>query len=401
MLPFVGPAATLPLWSVLARLPFLDATIVWWSVLALAAVVLVGATLALANPGADGLQIIAAGLLALASGPLVSDVTLGQVALISAAAVAAALLAFARRSPWAVLATLLAALQPNLALPLASQLTHRRPFVWIAAATLAFAALALALGGGVGGLIAYIQHLAAHGQAERFVSIQHTLPVILASFGVPRPTATATGTAVAMVVAAGAAAAALRFRDQPPIAASIAIALLPFTIPFFHEHDFVLEIIPAIVLLSAGSQRVRALAAIATVAILVDWLGLAQRPQAQAQIAALALAVAFALCAYRVREVSRARDLVPVAVAVGLLAVAIPLARAFPCPTWPEALSLTYRADPQADISAVWSEEQRLSGLDRDVPAWGVLRGIPLAGCGLLAWAGLLAGGGALRYRRS
>lgn len=391
VLPFVGPAASLPLWSLLARLPHPAALAVWWALLALAFAVLVGATVALVNPHADGLAILAAGVLALASGPLISDLTLGQVALVSAAGCAAALLAFDRRSAWAVPATLLSALQPNLALPLASLLTNRRAFVWIGTAVLIFLALTFGIGGGAAGLLAYARHLLGHGEAERFVSIQHTIPVILASFGVSRANAIVAGTAVAMTVAGSAAAAALRFRHWPQLAAAIAIALLPLSIPFFHEHDFILEIIPVIILLSNASARVRGVSAIAAVAILVDWFGLAQRQSAQPQTAALALAVAFAVCAYGARRRLRARDLAPVAVAVALLAVAVPLARAFPSPTWPEALSLTFHADPRADVTAVWAQEQSASGLDRDVWGWGVLRAIPLAGCLLLAGAGVLA----------
>ena len=80
------------------------------------------------------------------------------------------------------------------------------------------------------------------------------------------------------------------------------------------------------------------------------------------------------------------------------VAIALPLARAYPAPTWPDALSRTYRAAPEASASEVWAEEQRLAGLQRQVPAWGALRAIPLAGCAALALSGAL---GALRCRRS
>jgi len=387
LLPFVGPAPSLPLWSLLAREPYEEAAVVWTSLLTLALVVLVAASLGLRAPP-ERMEIFAAGVFAFAAGPTLSDLSLGQLALISAAGVAGALYAFRRNSPWAILATFLAALQPNLALPLAAALTRRRVVASVALAATAFGALTLALGGGLAGLAAYVHHLERHADAERFVSIQHTLPVILASFGTPRSTALGIGTAVGLIVVGCALAAAIAYRKRPEIAAVIAIALLPLSIPFFHEHDFVVELIPAIVLCAVSDARVRTFASAGAILVLVDWFGLAQRQPAQAQIATLAIAVACALGAYQARGTLQRRDLIPLAVVVVLLGIAIPVARAAPAPVWPDAMSLTFRATPGADVSSVWAQEQRASDLDRDVAGWGVLRALPLTGCALLAFAG-------------
>lgn len=389
VLPFVGPAASLPLWGAFARLPFLDATIVWATVLALAFVLLIGATLALARPNALPLEFAAAGLFALFSGPMLSDFALGQVALLSACGVALTLLALERRSGWAVLAALVAALQPNLALVLAARLFDLRALLALAVAAAAFLALTLRLGGGFGGIIAYLHLLTAHGNAERFVTIQHTLPAVLASFGMARSTAVDVGTGVAMVAAGTGATAAFVLRRTPLLGTSIAIALLPLAIPFFHEHDFVVLIVPALVLLSVPHRRVRALAGLAAVAIFIDWFGLAQRQPAQAQIAMLTLTVALAIVAFSANGRLDARDFAPLGLAVVLLLGAVPLARTYPSPTWPDMLSATYHAAPDADVSTVWGDEQQRSGLEREVPAWGALRAIPLAGSLLLALAGL------------
>jgi hypothetical protein len=78
--------------------------------------------------------------------------------------------------------------------------------------------------------------------------------------------------------------------------------------------------------------------------------------------------------------------------------VAVPLARAHPAPTWPDALPPAYRAPARADASAVWADEQRAAGLDAREPAWGLLRAFPLAGCAALGAAVLLD---RLRCRRS
>jgi hypothetical protein len=388
LLPFVGPAASLPLWSLLARATYVEAAVVWTALLALALVLLVAASLGLREPPAR-IEILAAGVFALAAGPTISDFALGQLALVSAAGVAAALYAFRRGSPWGIVATFVAGLQPNLALPLAVAFTRTRSSAFIALAAAAFVAMTLALGGGFAGLVAYVQLLGRHADAERFVTIQHTVPVILASFGVARPAALAIASGVRALVIAGAVAAAIGFRDRPPVAAAIAIALLPLAMPFFHEHDFVLEIVPAIVLLAVPDPRVRKIASIGAILALVDWFGLAQRQAAQEQIAGLAIATACAIVVYGTRETLRARDLLPLATVVVLLGIAIPVARTWPSPVWPDALSATFRATPGSDASAVWAQEQRASGLDRDVAAWGFLRALPLAGCALLAYAGL------------
>ena len=388
LLPFVGPAASLPLWSLLARESYEQAAVVWTSLLALALVILVTASLGLRDPP-ERIEVLAAGVFAFAAGPTISDFALGQLALISAAGVAAALYALRRGSPWAVVATFFAGLQPNLALPLAVAFTRVRAGLFVVLAAAAFVAVTLALGGGVRGLVAYAHLLGRHAAAERFVSIQHTVPVILASFGAERPAALAIGAGVSGIVIAGALGAAIAFRNRPPIAAAIAIALLPLAMPFFHEHDFVLEIVPAIVLLAVPDPRVRTIASVGAILALVDWFGLAQRQTAQHQIAGFAIATACALGAYGARGLPRRRDLLPLAVVVVMLGIAIPVARAWPSPVWPDAMSTTFRAVAGSDASAVWAQEQQASGLDRDVPAWGFLRAIPLAGCALLAYAGL------------
>lgn len=399
LLPFVGPAASLPIWSLLSREPYEQAAVVWTALLALALVVLIATSLGLRAPPAR-IEILAAGIFAFAAGPTISDFSLGQLALVSAAGVAGALYAFRCGSPWAIVATFLAGLQPNLALPLGLALTRRRVVAFVALAAAAFAVATLALGGGLAGVVGYVHHLERHAAAERFVSIQHTIPVLCASFGVTRPVALAIGTAVSVAAFAGALAAGIVFRNRPPYAVLIAIGLLPFAVPFFHEHDFVIELIPAIVLGGATNPRVRLLAGIGAAAALVDWFGLAQRQPAQPQTAAFALAVGCALCAYGasgVRNALRPRDFVPLTVIVVLLGIALPVARAAPAPVWPDELSRTFRATPDADVSAVWAQEQVASGLDRDVAGWGVLRALPLAGCALLAAAGVVAA----RYPRS
>ncbi|HEV8019796.1 MAG TPA: glycosyltransferase 87 family protein [Candidatus Lustribacter sp.] len=384
LLPFVGPAASLPLWSLLARLPFDGARAVWLSLLVLALFALAAATAALATGRLTGTSGLSALLFAALTGPLVSAIGLGQAALLSAAAVAAALVAFERRSPWALGAAFVAAIQPNLALPLAVRFTGRFSALMLGGAAALFVALTLIAGDGLAGARAYVQRLAEHGAGERFIVIQYGVPAILASLHVSVQTATIAGNACALIALAGATAFAWRFRAQPLYTAAFAIAVLPWALPFFHEHDFVIEVIPAIALAAVPDARVRTLAGVATLCVLVNWLNVAQRPDTAAQTVALAFALAFAFAVLPHRTPREPSALPPVIAAALLAAIAVPLALAFPAPVWPDALG-AFHAAPGLDSSAVWAAEQQAAGLGAAVPAWGLLRAIPLFGALLLA----------------
>lgn len=389
VLPFAGPAASLPLWSSFARLPFALARDVWLGLLVLAFAALVAAALLLAGvpltPAAAGAGLLFAAL----AGPIIGSIALGQAALVAAAAVALALAGLEGRAPWAIAAAFVAGIQPNLALPLAAGLTNRRTAALLGVAALAFVTVTLAAGGGPAGLAAYAERLVEHGAAERFSAVQYSVPAIAASFGVPDGAATVLGAGIALLALAGAAAAAIRLRARPVLAAAVAIGLLPWIVPFFHEHDFALEVIPVLVLAAAPDGRVRRLAGMATACVLVDWFGIAQRPATTAQAVCLAAALA---CAFAALPRRTERSALPAALGASavLTFTAVPLALAFPAPVWPDALG-AFHAAPGLDASAVWAAEQLRAGLDARVPAWGALRLIPLAGCALLAFAALLA----------
>jgi len=390
VLPFVGPAASLPLWSALARMPFAVARSIWMALLAISVAVLAIGAAALARLRISAVVMFDVVLLAALAGPVVSDIALGQAALLAAAAMVLALIALERGTWWAVPAACIAALQPNLALPLAVRFAERRAALLLGLAALVFLAVTLTAGGGMHGLIAYVQRLGAHGAGERFIAIQYSVPAILAELHVPAGIALGAGTLCALIVAALTVAFTLRYRAQPHITATFAIALLPWFVPFFHEHDFAIELIPAIVLCAIADARPRVLAAIAAVCVLVDWFGVAQRPGSAPQTLALAFAVACAVAALPNRT-QHAPQLWPTICAGALLcAGALPLALAFPAPVWPDALG-AFHAAATLDASAVWAAEQQRSGLNALVPAWGILRAIPLLGCALLAFTALRA----------
>jgi hypothetical protein len=393
LLPYVGPAAALPLFGALARLPHPVAVRLWGGLLAGALCALLLASLALARRR-DVRALLVGLAFVLVSGPAISSLALGQIALLSAGAIACALLAYERRgaagTAGGALATLLAGLQPNLALALIARMRDLRALLAASAGGLAFAALTLAAGGGPAGFAAYLHRLGEHGRAERFASIQHTPPAIAWALGAPASVAGAVGAALALLALAALVGATVRARLSTRDGALLALAALPLIVPFFHEHDFAIELIPLLVLALRAEGAARAWAGVAAVLLLVDWLGFAQRPPGEAQLVALGIAVAAAFVALGPGARLRRADLAPFVALAALALVAVPLARAYPAPTWPDALPPGYRAPATADASAVWADEQRAAGLDARSPAWALLRAFPLAGCAALGVAVVL-----------
>jgi len=399
LLPYVGPAAALPLYGALARLPHPVAVRVWTVLLLASACALAVAALALARARRTA-ALLGALLLGIASGPETSAIALGQVALIAAAAIACALLAFERRALAAgTVATLVAALQPNLAIAMVARMRDRTVLVAASLAALAFAALTLVAGGGLPGIRAYLHRLAEHGTAERFDAIQHTPAAIAWAFGASGDIALIAGTVCALGAVAITIAATVAARLDPLDGTLLALAALPFAVPFFHEHDFVVELLPLTVLAIRGRGAAPVLTALAAALICVNWLNLAQRPEAAAQTVALGLAAAcgYVLLGPALRQaqddtrLTRA-DLLPFAAVIALACVAVPLGRAHPAPVWPDGLPAGYRAPAHADASAVWADEQRVAGLETRQAAWGALRALPLAGCIVLGIAVVRSG---------
>jgi Glycosyltransferase family 87 len=365
----------------------------WWTALTiLALAALVAASLALAGVR-RGWPLLSGVLFAISAGPMTSAIGLGQVALIAAAGIACALVAYERGAIAAgAFGTLLAGLQPNLAPTLVARMRDRVAWISAIAGAAAFALLTLGAGGGVAGLAAYVHRLGEHGRAEAFDAIQHTPAAILWSLGVAPQSASALGIAIALATVAAVAAVTVRLRLNPRNGTLLAMAALPFAVPFFHEHDFLIEVIPLLVLGARTGGAVRACAGIAAALVLVDWFGVAQRGPGQAQILTLGFAVACAFAAVGPGARMRRSDFAAFATLALAACVALPLAHAAPAPTWPDGLPAGYHAPAAADASAVWADEQRAAGLDARVPAWGALRALPLAGCIVLGVAIALAG---------
>jgi hypothetical protein len=387
LLPFVGPAAYRPLWSVLARVPYVAAMRVWGAILIASLFVLVLGSLWLADAPRDARTIFAALVLAFSSGAIISDIALGQVALVSASAVVGTLVAFRLRA-WtgSVAAIALAAIQPNIALVLLARMRDRRAILSAAIAFSVFLAATVAFGGGPAGLIAYVQMLAAHAQAERFITIQHTVTAIAYGFGTQRTTAGLIGVTFAILTFALAIVAMRRFRLGPLEATALACAALPLIIPFFHEHDFAIELFPAIVLAVRARGVALSLAAVGTLFAATDWLGLSQRANGQWQLVAFVIALGFAFVALSGETRQRTTFVPAIGVALLILALA-PFAQHNIAPTWPDFLTEYWKAPVGWSVADVWHAEQVASGLEAREPAWSLLRAFPLLGCTLLGAA--------------
>lgn len=381
-LPFVGPPAVLPLWRALALLPFETAGRVWGAILACAMLVAVFGTLALVGAPEEVAIVLGAAIFAGSFGALISDVALGQLALLSGAAIIAALLLLRSRA-WlgASIAAAIAAFQPNLCIVLIARATDVRALVAFALGAILFFALMLSAGG-IPGLERYLHLLAVHGAAEKRTVIQITPASVALGFGASDTLIGFIRYACALIAVVLGAVAIRRIRE-PVARVGIAACALPFVVPFFHEHDFVLLLVPALYCAIHARGRTLAFAALASTLCGVDWLGLGQRPNAELQsvLLATACALGFGLLA-RMRAVAFAGLVVPLAV----IAVSL-IARTHPVPIWPDALPAGWHGPPDASVSALWGLEQRAAGLETQDPVWAFLRLLSLISDALLGFA--------------
>jgi len=384
VLPFVNPPPLLPALALYARLPFAAATIAWDATLAIALLLLIGALLVVARRARDAWAWASALLLALSFGPISSDLALGQFALIAVAAIAVASAAsFRGRLTSAAVATTIAALQPTLApVLLAWSRTRRAVFAQILAAIALLAAWAfVARAGNVPSPLGYARLLRAHGAAEGLSLVQFAPAAVAHGLGASVVPAAVIGWIVMLLALAAACAIAWIRRDDPIAVLCGWCALAPLALPFFHEHDFALLLVPGLLLLArrpAGPIAMWTLGAVLLVG--VDWLGIAMRLDGIEQSLLLLVALAAAIVAFA--------ELAPTRVLLALLPIAacvIILANLPPLPVWPDDAG-AFSIPPDAAIAAVWHAEQLASGMFATQPAASLFRLLPLAGAGILAW---------------
>lgn len=381
VLPFIGPPATLPLWGALARLPWFAAAALWRGLLTCSALLLLLAALRIAGIPLRPYGLFAGAIVALGFGPLTSAVALGQIALPAVAAAAFAVAWRSRGGTSAAFATLIAWAQPNLALALAGAVRNVRTAVAIGTGTVAFFVLCAAIVGSAH-VAAYLHALAQHGGAERFSAIQITPAAIAYGFGVPAAAAQTIGTCVAIAAIVFWLLRITRTRDVRESFAITAL-LLPIAAPFFHEHDLLVVLAPALFIALRAPERVWPVALGGTLLCAIDWLGIAQRPDGAPQSLLLMAAAALGLMALRndFRAPSWIAAAIPAALLIGA-AFAAPLHAA---PVWPDAMrGLVNASGPSA---VVWHAEQVASGLLEPNAFWALLRCGSLLGCAVLAGA--------------
>lgn len=385
LLPYVGIPQALPVFGALSRVSYPAAAAVWLTVLICAAAALVWAVIALLDLRLGVLGIAGVALFALGFGPLTSDLALGQVALLSAAAVALAALGLLRgRTLAGGLAVFAAAIQPNAALALVSQATARRPLLAMAAAFATFLfSFGLAQRGQALSLPAYLALLREHGAAEAFATIQFTTTAIVSSLGVSHGAASLAGWLGPAVSVALWLAGMRALRSDAVLALGFTCAMLPFALPFFHEHDFVIVLIAALVCARRVPSRLWPAALIGALLVSIDWLGLAQRPDGVLQSALLASAAAIGYTCFARRSLATlawAATPLLLVVACGIAA------QNQPAPVWPDAMRPLPPFAPGATAAHVWGTELLYSGLLLPNPFWAALRSLSLLGCAVLAY---------------
>ncbi len=383
ILPFVGPPAALLVWALFARLPYATAAFLWSALLGISLLLLVASALRGGREAIASFRGLAGLALAVAFGPITSDLALGQVALPAFAGATLVVLAAVPSLRSATAAACLAFVQPNLSLGLFSQLGRNRATSALALGAVVTYALG-ALAGGWTWPLEYARVVAAHGAAEQFAAIQLSPAAIAFGFGATPLAARSTAMMVTLLAIAAAMLIGFRVRDHFACFAAFS-ALAPFATGFFHEHDLVVAYPAAVWCALRTRARLRIVALCGTLLVCVDWLGLAQRPTGIAQSALLALA---ALCAFTAlaHESELRGELIAGFILAALFAAAAWLAVHNPAPVWPDALG-AFHAPAGASIATVWAAELRASGLLAAIPAWALLRSLSLLGCALLAYA--------------
>ncbi len=389
VLPYINPPLLLPIMALLSLAPYATATVLWGSLLGFALLLLALESLGLARLVRDPPTILAALVLALAFGPLSSDLALGQLALIAVAATVLATAAFHRsHAGTSAVGAVIAALQPTLAVPMLAWVRSRRALHLLLAGAIAFLLFwtILAATSNAPTLVTYLALVRAHAAAEGLALIQFSPAAIAAGFGLANTPARILGAAVALLALATWLLLARRLGKDTIGAFALGCAFVPFIVSFVHEHDFTL-LLPALIIALARAHDLkrRSLVLSAAVLIGVDWLGLAQRPDGVLQSLFLVCALLAATLAL-VPVKDHAKIFIAPLALIGLLVVAGAIAQHHPAPIWPDAMHSFHLAS-NASIASRWHAEQRACGMFAVDPFFAILRCGPLLGCALLALA--------------
>jgi len=377
VLPFVGPPPSLLVWKTIAAIPYRIAVHVWQIGLALCALLAAVLCLKLSKVRLDVWTGLAAIPVFLAFGPLTSDLALGQVALPAFAFVLLAITLANRNAIIAAVAGALGFIQPNVGITVAALMRTKRG-VLIAILSVLLFVEAFALAGGFETLFTYVQVLQQHGAAERFSAIQITPAAIAYGFGISSTGAQAIGI---IVMASATIAWLLNIKkfDSDAQCFAFTCAIAPLSMPFFHEHDLLVIVLPALLIaLRCGGP----LALAGFFLCSIDWLGLAQRPDGTVQTVLLAASGLLAFLA--VRDYRRTQIVAPLAL-IAAAAMLGGIAAFHPLPIWPDAMRAIHVTSGMT-VAQIWEAEQRATGLLAPNAFSAALRLLPLLGCALLSW---------------
>jgi len=387
MLPFVGPPLSLPLWAAFGAFPYLIAAVAWGIIVIAAAAALLIIPARLVHRRIRRTDAISLIVIAVSTGPLVTGVCVGQAAVPAAAAVGAAILCATRRQwlPMALATIVAGLLKPNDALALVAMAREAAALVALGASIIVSGVATLPFANGVHGIVAYANVLLAQGESERTYAYQFSVTAIAFGFGMAQSVARTFGTVVS-IVAIGATIVVLRVtRASLADGALIACAALPFVLPFEHEPDMVIVLVPAFVVAFRATGWAWALGSAGTVLLCIDPFALTQGAPGLLFSVAMAAIAALQLAALAPTAVGRLR-LLPLAVAPLILAIGL-FAPSQHLPLWPATLPDHRVLAAGATASSVWHDELVAMGLE-DPNAWvSVLRLLTLCGCGCIGVA--------------
>ncbi len=387
MLPFVGPPLSLPLWAALGALPYGVAAWIWGIFLLACAVAIIVIPVRLARRRIRGPTAVSLLLLALAAGPIVIGLSVGQAALPAAAAVDLTIV-FAATRRWVLMgvATAVAVmLKPNDALAIGGAVRELGALLAVVASGLVSAAANLPLGGGIHGAIAYLNVLVHQSASERFFAYQMSTTSIAYGLGMDAHHAEVIGTCIS-IAAIAAVVAVIRFTCPSAIdSAAIACAAFPFVVPFEHEPDLVIVLLPALLVVFRAHGWRWALGATGTVLLCMDPFALAQGRLGLLFTVVTSVVACMQLAALAPQRMRWAR-LVPMAVIPLVLVVGF-FAPPQPLPMWPATLPAHVALASNATASAEWHGEIAASGLETQRPWEALVRLLTLCGCACIGIA--------------
>jgi hypothetical protein len=387
LLPFVGPPLSLPLWAAFGSLPYLAASIAWGVVVIAAAALLLVIPARLAHHRIRRADVISLFVVAVSAGPIVTAASVGQAALPAAAAVGFSILCAARRQwPAMILATIAAGLlKPNDALALVATARDIAALGALVTSIIVSSVANLQFANGVHGIVTYANVLLGQGESERTSAYQFSVTAIAFGFGMTQSVARTFGTVVS-VIAIGATVVALRVnRASITDGAVIACAALPFVLPFEHEPDMIVALLPALVVTFRATGGAWALGATGTVLLCIDPFALTQGWPGLLFSVAMAWITSLQLAALAPAAVGRFRFL-PFAVAPVILAIGL-FAPPQHLPLWPATLPDHRALAAGATASSVWHDELVAMGLENRNVWVSLVRSLTLCGCACIALA--------------